>query len=133
MSLPKFSNVGERWDLELRQGSSFGPVRHVLTNPDETPVNLTGCQVRGQIRRKALDTTVVATFVCTIAPDPLLGWYEFALTDEATAAIPCGPTIADALSQFEYDIELEDAAGRVMCTLQGRVSVKPEVTREVAP
>jgi len=124
----KIANLGERLDLEVRQGSTLGPIRHELTNPDEAPVDLTGCVVRGQVRRKALATSVVAQFDVSI-PDPLAGAYEFGLTDEVTATIPCGDTIADAASLYEWDMELEDALGRVQCTFYGAFRVKAEVTR----
>jgi hypothetical protein len=127
--LGKISTLGERLDLELHQGASLLPVRHTLNNPDNTPVDLTGYLVRGQIRKTALATTVVADFACTFASPRTLGWYEFSLTDEQTAAITCGPKITDPDSLYEYDIELEDAAGNVRCTLWGLVRVKAGATR----
>lgn len=127
--LGKISTLGERLDLELHQGASLLPVRHTLANPDTSPVDLTGYLVRGQIRKTALAATVVADFTCTFASPRTLGWYEFSLTDEQTAGITCGPKITDADSLYEYDIELEDAAGNVRCTLWGLVRVKARATR----
>jgi hypothetical protein len=129
MSLGKISTLGERLDLELHQGASLLPVRHTLKNPDGTLVNLTGCTPRGQIRKKALDATVVATFAMTLAPVPTDGWYEFSLTDEQTQAIPCGDKITDQASTYEYDIELEFATGEVRCTFFGIVRVHAGATR----
>lgn len=130
MTLAEYSNGGERWDLELRQGATFGPVRHTLLNPDLTPVNLAGFSVRGQVRRKALAADpAAADFVTTIAPTPADGWYEFGLTDETTGALPCGGTPGAPESAYEYDVELVDAAGRVICTLWGELRIKAEVTR----
>lgn len=130
MALGKISTRGEKLDLELRQGATLQRVRHALTDPDTlAPVDLTGCQVRGQIRRKALDATVVATFQTAIAVPPTLGWYEFWLTDEQTAAITCGDKLTDAASTYEWDLELEDAAGNVINTFYGTVRVAAEVTR----
>ena len=128
-TLTKVSALGERLDLELHQGASLLPVRHNLFNPDGSPVNLTGAQVRGQIRRTALDATIVAQFQVELAPDPALGWYQFSLSDEQTALIPCGAKITDPQSTYEWDIEVEDAAGRVRCTFWGTVRVKAGVTR----
>lgn len=130
-ALGKISTLGERLDLELRQGASLLPVRHNLVDPDTgDPVNLTGFTARGQIRRKALDSGApVAVFNTQIAPTPADGWYEFWLTDEQTAAITCGPTINDPASLYEWDFELEDAAGNVTNTFWGLVRVKAEVTR----
>ena len=124
------SNRGERRNLLLQQGVSLFPVRHELLQADgETPVNLTGYQVRGQIRKTALATTVAAEFQTRIAPDPTEGWYEFWLSDEQTQAIPCGPSLRDVASQYEYDIELEDADGNVRGTFFGQVVIAAGVTR----
>lgn len=130
-ALGKISTRGERLDLELRQGASLLPVRHNLKDPDTgNPVDLTGFQARGQIRRKALDSGApVVSFQTLIAPTPTQGWYEFWLTDEQTAAIPCGPTLNDPASLYEWDFELQDAAGNVIETFWGLVRVAPEVTR----
>jgi hypothetical protein len=134
-SLPKARNTGVRWDHELRQGATWGPFKHTLRNPSTTfgvpgtLVDLTDCILRGQVRRKALDATVVATFNITYASPRTLGWYTFGLTDEQTAAITCGDKLTDAASLYEYDVELEDAAGNVMCLLYGDIRVKAEVTR----
>lgn len=130
-ALGKISTRGERLDLELRQGASLLPVRHNLVDPDTgNPVDLTGFQARGQIRRKALDTGApVASFNTLIAPTPTQGWYEFWLTDEQTSAITCGPTINDPASLYEWDFELQDAAGNVINTFWGVVRIAAEVTR----
>lgn len=133
--LPKYANTGRRWDHEMRQGGTWGPFKHTLRNPDVSPgvpgapIDLTGCTLRGQVRRKALDATVVATMNITYASPRTLGWYTFSLTDEQTAAITCGDKLTDAASLYEYDVELEDASGQVFCLLYGDIRVKAEVTR----
>lgn len=130
MALTKVSTLGERLDLELHQGASLLPVRHTLLQPDGvTPLDLTGYVARGQIRRKALDATVVATFTTRIAPTPTEGWYEFLLTDEQTQAITCGDKLTDPESLYEWDMELEDPLGDVRCTFSGAVRVKAGTTR----
>lgn len=129
MPLPKITTLGERLDLELHQGASLLPVRHTLLNPGGTPLNLTGYVVRGQIRRKALDIAIVATFTTRVAPVPTDGWYEFTLTDEQTQGITCGDKLTDAASLYEWDIEVEDPLGDVRCTFYGAVRVKAGTTR----
>lgn len=129
MSTTKISALGIfKRDLELHQGATLFPVRHQVDD-DGAPADLTGWQARGQIRRKALDATVVASFETRIAPDPTEGWYEWWLTDEQTAAIPCGDTLTAPESTYEYDIELEDADGNVRVTFYGTCRVKAGVTR----
>ncbi len=134
MATSKISTLGERRDLELHQGASLRPVRQYLTRratpeAEPTPVDLTGAQVRGQIRKKALDATVVTNFGTRIATVPTEGWIEFWLTDEQTAAIPCGDELTAPESLYEYDIEVEDAEGNVDVCLSGAVRVRPGVTR----
>lgn len=131
--LPTYRNTGEVWDLELSQGATFGPVRHTLTNPDGSPVDLTGCVARGQVRRTALATEVLAEFVIGYAPDRTEGWYTFGLTDEQTAALTAGEKLTDAASTYAYDVELEDALGQVWRLLRGTLRVQAEVTREATP
>lgn len=129
MSTTKISALGlYKRDLELHQGATLFPIRHQV-DEGEAPLDLTGWQARGQIRRKALDATVVATFQTRIAPDPTEGWYEWWLSDEQTAAIPCGDTLTAPDSIYEYDIELEDPDGNVRVTFYGVCRVKAGVTR----
>jgi hypothetical protein len=134
MATEKISTLGERRDLELHQGASLRPVRQYLTRramptAQPTPVDLTGAQVRGQIRKTALATTVVASFGTRIAPVPAEGWIEFWLTDEQTAAITAGPEFTSPESLYEYDIEVEDADGNVDVSLSGVVRIRAGVTR----
>ena len=129
MTLPTYRNTGERWDWELSQGASFGPVRHALRNPDGTLVDLTGCIVRGQVRRNPASPTVVAEFGIAYAPVRTDGWYEFSLTDTDTAAMTAGARVDDTASTYAYDIELVDATGRVFRLLYGALRLRAEVTR----
>lgn len=130
MSTTKISALGLfKRDLELHQGATLFPVRHQVDNEDGNPRDLTGWQVRGQIRRKALADDVVVTFQTRIAPDPTAGWYEWWLSDEQTASIPCGDTLTDPASVYEYDIELEDPDGNVRVMFYGTCRVRPGVTR----
>lgn len=121
-------NYGERLDLKIRQGATFGPVTATMTNPDGTAVNLTGCTIRGQIRQKALDTVIVATFDCTIT-NPTGGVYTFGLTSTVTAGISAAEKIDSAGSKYVWDLELVDASGRVTALYYGEVTVLREVTR----
>lgn len=127
--LEKISTLGERMDLELHQGASLLTVRHTLLKSDQTPVDLTGAVARGQIRKTAISATVVLSFRTAIAANPLLGYYEFWLTDEDTATLTCGAKLTDADSLYEYDIEVETSDGNVRCTFYGAVRVKAGATR----
>ena len=120
--------IGEKLDLLVKQGSTLGPFRVTLLNADQTPVNLTGCTVRGHVRKKALSADIAALFAVSIT-EATAGKFEFGLPDEITAAIPAGETLKDPLSLYVWDMELEDALGRVMPLYYGDCKVFREVTR----
>lgn len=128
MAVPQIGSYGVELDLRIKQGATFGPVTVTARNPDATVMDLTGCTVRGHMRKKALDTgPPVATFVCTVLSPATAGMFEFGLTDEVTAAI-----VADeqpAKSTFVWDMELEDSTGRVIPLYYGQATVFREVTR----
>ncbi len=119
---------GERMDLRIKQGSTFGPMRFEMINPDDSPVDLTGVTIRAQIRHAALDATVVVDLDCQIV-DAMAGWFEMGLSDEQTRLIEAGESIGDPDSQFVWDMELEDSSGRVIPLYHGDVLVLREVTR----
>lgn len=125
---PTIGSAGNRLDLLIRQGGTFGPVTDTLTNPDATPVNLTGCTIVGQIRKRAADTTVVAVFDVQIT-DASAGVYTFGLSSTVTASIAAGLDSTKPESLYAWDIELHDTLGRVTPLHWGAVRVHPEVTR----
>lgn len=130
MATAKISNVGQRCDLEIVQGATLYPVKHELHNPDGSPLDLTDCTVRGQIRKTAKSTGApVAMFTVVYPANRTEGWYTFGLSDETTGGIACGASLAAPESQYVYDIELEDASGNVMQMLYGIVGVQPGATR----
>jgi len=121
-------NIGEKLDLLIKQGSTFGPFTAQLLNPDLTPVNLTGCQFRAQIRKTGLSPTIVATIPFTIIT-PLSGIYQFGLASDVAETIPAGETIKDPVSKYTWDAELVDSLGRVLPIYYGDCKVFREVTR----
>lgn len=56
----QLSSLGERMNLLLQQGATFGPIVATMTNPDLSPVNLTGCTIFGSVRKTAASTTIDA-------------------------------------------------------------------------
>jgi hypothetical protein len=120
--------IGEKLDLLVKQGSTLGPFTVTLANPDTAPVDLTGATLRAHLRKKALDSAKVAQFDVVVT-DAAAGKFQFGMTDEATAAIPAGETLKDVASVYVWDMELEDASGRVLPLYYGDVKVFREVTR----
>lgn len=125
---PSIGSFGDRLDLNIKQGSTFGPMEVTATNPDGSAMDLTACTVRGQIRKKALDTELVASFTCTIT-DAEEGRFSFTLSDETTADIEAGELPSLPASKYVYDMELADSQGNVIPLLYGNVTVLREVTR----
>lgn len=121
-------NIGERIDLRIRQGADFGPVRGTMTNPDGSPVNLTGCTLRGMVKKKPSDTLPAATFAVTVT-DALAGRYEFTLPNTATFNLKAGPRIDAPESAYVWDMEMLDSQGRVVPLYYGDVQVLREITR----
>lgn len=128
MTAPVAGTAGVRLDLIIRQGSSFGAGVFKLQNPDLTPVLLSGFLFRGQMRKKALDTSVVATFDCSVV-DAANGLWTFGMSLAKTTALTAGEQINSAASTYVYDIEMVDTLYRVLPIFYGNVQVQREVTR----
>lgn len=126
--VPVLGHAGERVDLLIRQGATFGPHELTLTNPDGSAVDLTGCTLRAQLRRKALDAGILIALTCTIT-DAVNGVATIGLTDEQTAALTAGEDPGQPDSRAKWDLELEDAAGGVTPVFYGNVVIHREVTR----
>ena len=119
---------GERLDLIARQGATLGPYIVTLTNPDLSPVNLTGCTIQGQVRQNALDATKVADFVITMI-DAVAGKFSFEIPHAVTAAIPAGEFQKDPKSLYQWDMELLDTSNRITPLYYGEYENFREVTR----
>lgn len=126
--VPTISQRGERLDLEVRQGSTLGPIRHTIYQPDGvTPMDLTGCTVLATVRKTAREPGVPqATFTIVMASNRLLGYYDMSIPDEITATMD---VTADEVT-FYWDSELIDALGRVIPMFYGNFRVFAEATRE---
>jgi len=125
----EIGNIGERLDIRIRCGADFGPIDVELLNPDRTPVNLTGCTIRGQIRLLASSAgSPLATFDVTIVA-PLLGKYQFGLTDAVTTSLPQPVNVNVPPKVLAWDLELEDTLGRVTPLYYGQAKVYAEVTK----
>ncbi len=143
-NVPTIGSIGERLDLLIRQGANFGPVRFTMTSPDGSlfpastdtpvpesafvPVDLTGCTIRGQIRKKPGDTDVAAALSVTVTDAPA-GRYELSLSAATTAGLTAGANARAPESTYVWDLELVDSGGAVIPLYWGSVQVHREVTR----
>lgn len=120
--------LGEEMNLRIRQGATFGPHLFRMTNPDGSPVNLTGCTIRGQIRKTALAPSAALSFTATIT-DAAQGRYQLLFTAAQTAAIKAGEKETDSDSKYVWDLEFVDSTGAILPLYYGVVTVFREVTR----
>ncbi len=120
--------IGAKLNLLIRQGCDFGPFNVTLTNPNTTPVILTGCTIKGQIRRKAADKTVAAEFNVSIT-NAAQGQYSFQLSDDVTSALEAADNLDDPISKYVWDMVLLDSSGRSTPLYYGDVAVFRGVTR----
>jgi hypothetical protein len=128
--MPQIGSKGANLDIVVRQGATFGPNRCTLTNPDTSPVNITGFTFRGQIRKTASDplsTGISAVFTIVNGTSGIFDW-EFAAADTAGLTADSVSETAPA-SIYTYDVEMEDSSGRVTPLLYGTVNVFREVTK----
>lgn len=128
--MPQIGTKGAELDLLIRQGATFGPIKSRALNPNGTPMNLSGATIRAQVRKTAtspIGEACVGSFVITNAAD---GRFEWSFTDDATSVLVADndSELAQA-SIYVWDMELEDATGRVIPLLYGKVNVFREVTK----
>lgn len=118
---------GANSDIVIKQGSTLSFVC-TLTNDDSSPVNLTNCTLRGQIRKNASSALTVAfSFTVTNAAQ---GQFTFGLTDTQTAALAADMITEDAYaSLYDYDIELVDSSNNVIPLMYGKAKVFREITK----
>jgi len=126
--MPTIGHIGQRLDLTIRQGADFGPVQFTVRDAAGIAVNLTGCQVRGQIRTKAL-AAMLTVALNTLLQDAANGVVRFWLTAAATMAISAGESLRETASKYEWDLEIEWPNGRIDPLFWGSVRVHREVTR----
>lgn len=114
MTLVSISSIGGELELRIKQGATFGPVNLQLTYEDTgLPVDITGCGIRCEIRRKGLDTGTLAYTVNAVITDAAEGIYQLSLTDAQTKLISAGELISSKDSQYTFDIFLDWPSGDV--------------------
>ena len=126
-------------DLLIEQGATF---ERTITISDANcvPMDITGWEFRGQIRRTYSDTTVLASFSFTIQDQVTKpGQVLMFMSATTTAAIPVNPASDSSTScistpnlkptNYVYDVEAETSSDFVYRILQGLAIVSPDVTR----
>lgn len=107
-------------DLFVYQGDTPGWTVNV-TDEGGTPVDISGYTAKAQIRRAAADADPeVAAEMSAVVQSPFV---HLALTASQTAAMT---------GRYVWDLQLSGAGGEVITIMAGKVTVRAEVTREVA-
>lgn len=119
MSAPAVVNI------TIYQGATYRSLDTWKTGATPAPVDLTGCTARMQIRPTVASDTVFASLTTenggiTLGDDA--GTIAVYISDEETAAF-------NWTAGF-YDLEIEFPSGDVRRLIEGKVKVRPEVTRD---
>lgn len=111
--------------LTIYQGATFrkrltwkGPL------PAQTPIDLTGCTARMQVRPEVESSTVLLELTTAnggITLGGVAGTIELFVSDDDSAAF--------TWQSGSWDLEIEFPGGDVRRLAQGTVNVSPEVTR----
>lgn len=109
-----------KYNFSIDQGTTLSKPIAIQSAPG-VALGITGYTFRGQMREDYDSATVVAAFVITIV-NAATGTIQVSLADTITAAIPAGI--------YLYDIEYVDTSGSVTRLLEGKITIRPEVTRE---
>ena len=111
----------------IEQGATY---RHTLTwfqSDGITPVNLAGCSAKMQIRSTVESSSVIielSTANGRITINEYLGKIYFLIADEDT-------TLLTPIKGAVYDLEISFLDGTITRLCEGKVTISPEVTRNV--
>lgn len=112
-----------RYDITIEQGATFR-LNLVWKDSNGVAVNLTGYTARMQVRRAYGDTVAqldLTTENGTITLGGAAGTIE--------VVVPATQTDDLVASKGVYDLELSSGSGEVTRLIEGKVTIKPEVTR----
>ena len=124
--MPVLSSIGGQLNLVIGQATDFGPVTLNFTNPNGTPVDLTGCTLASSLR-KTPTGPVLASFVCTVT-NAAGGVATMFMGHAVTGGLAAGPNVGDYESQYQWDLKLTDATGNVSRPLYGQCNVLRDIT-----
>lgn len=113
--------LGEELNFLVKQGCTFGPFVMTVKNPDNSPVDLSQIEIRGQFKKTISDAPGVSFFVNKTSPT--MGVFEFYLTADQTEQIACGNSINDLASQYFYDFEMDSGLGQITPLIYGIIRV----------
>lgn len=107
----------------IYQGATFRK-RLTWLNPDKTPIDLTGCLARMQVRAAVESPDVLLSLTTEnggIALGDAIGTVDLFIADEDSSLIDWDGGV--------FDIEIAHPNGDVTRLAQGSIAISPEVTR----
>lgn len=112
-------------DLTIYKGSTYSKIFQWKTGESATPVNLTGCAARMQIRKNVNDSTILDSLTTENSRleifDALNGKFKLNVPSTISSAYPFTSAV--------YDLEIIFVDGSVIRVIEGCISAIPEVTR----
>ena len=107
-------------DQTIDQGTTYTNNITVYQVDGITPMNLTGYTVASKMRKNHTSSTSHDITSVLVAPLSS-GVVKFSLTSAETAAIKAG--------YYYYDAEITSATGNVIRVIEGKIHIKPNITK----
>lgn len=107
-------------NLTIDQGATYTNAITVYQADGVTPMNLTGFTVASQMRKNYTSTNY-HTFPAALVSPYSSGKINLTLTAAQSAAIKAG--------YYYYDVEITASGGAVTRVMEGKICIKPNVTK----
>lgn len=109
--IAKLGGIGEKIELLISQGDDFGPHEVTLQNSDGTPLDLTGANISGGLKKNLSDTTLAAIFAVTYT-NPAAGIFTFGISKFNTEGLSASLDLNDPACLHLFDLKVALANGR---------------------
>lgn len=107
-------------EIFMDQGADFRTIINLADDVTNTSSDLTGYQVRSQMRRSYYSVNATANIVCSVT-SAANGEITMSMTSANTSNIKAG--------RYLFDLETINGDGYVTRAIEGIVTVTPQVTR----
>ena len=107
-------------NITIDQGETYTNTNSVFLADGVTAMNLTGYTVASKMRQNYTSTTA-HTINTTITSPATAGLIDSSLSATETSAIKAG--------YYVYDLEITSSGGVVTRVVEGKIQMKPEVTK----